>query len=292
MSDPTIRPEQLPVNANVEVSGWAGARGDKWRAHLGAMEATLRPVDSPLLRALELGAPARIADIGCGGGGTTLELLRQAPLGSIVHGFDISPSLVEIARGRIAPGTGSIAFEVADVANASPPDGGYTRLVSRFGVMFFDDPPRAFENLARWLSPGGRFAFAVWGETSANPWMSSVTEVVSSVIEVPPAQPDAPGAFRYADSGRLLGLLDRAGFGSLEARAWRGSLPVGGGLPAAEAASFALASYVNFAELLAGAGEEARRSVHRALTARFAQHEEGGVVRMAASVHIVTGTRL
>jgi trans-aconitate methyltransferase len=39
------------------------------------MEAMLTPVDEPLIRALNLDAPCRIADIGCGGG-TTLEILR------------------------------------------------------------------------------------------------------------------------------------------------------------------------------------------------------------------------
>src|SRR4051812_39501567 len=29
--------------------------------------------------------------------------------------------------------------------------------------MFFDDPLAAFSNLARWLAPGGRPAFAAWG---------------------------------------------------------------------------------------------------------------------------------
>jgi trans-aconitate methyltransferase len=54
------------------------------------MEAMLTPVDEPLVRALNLDAPCRIADIGCGGGGMTLEILRRAPAGSVVHGYDLS----------------------------------------------------------------------------------------------------------------------------------------------------------------------------------------------------------
>jgi hypothetical protein len=40
---------------------------------------------------------------------------------------------------------------------------------------------------------------------------------------------------------------------------WRGLLPIGGGLPAAEAANFALASFSSFGELLNGALNYARR---------------------------------
>jgi SAM-dependent methyltransferase len=108
--------------------------------------------------------------------------------------------------------------------------------------MFFDDPPAAFVNLARWLAPVGRFAFAVWGRPAENPWMTSVRQAVAEIIDMPPPEPEAPGPFRYAEADKLLTLLNRAGFGELDVSDWRGALPIGGGLPAAEAASFALAS--------------------------------------------------
>ncbi len=271
-------------------SDWAAARGEKWRDQLSGMEAMLTPVDGPLLRALRLEAPVRIAEVGSGGGGTALELLRSAPAGSVVHGFDISPALVEAARRRIGAAERAIAFETADMATALP-DLPYDRLVSRFGIMFFDDPPAAFANLARWLAPGGRFAFAAWGPTADNPWMTSVRDAAAEIVELPTPDPDGPSAFRYADADKLLPLLARAGFGELEVRDWRGALPVGGGLPPAEAASFALATFASFAELLAKAGGEALAQARRSLTARFAGQQQDGIVRMDARIHIFTGAR-
>jgi SAM-dependent methyltransferase len=270
---------------------WAGARGEKWRATLAGMEAMLAPIDEPLIRALQLDAPFRIADLACGGGGTTLELLRRAPAGSVVHGFDISPALVESARARVSSDQREIAFAVADVATGPAPDAPYDRLISRFGVMFFADPPAAFANLVRWLAPGGRFAFAVWGRPADNPWHSNVRAAAAEVIAMPASDPEAPGPFRYAEADKLLPLLERAGLGDLEVRDWRGALAIGGGLPAAEAARFALASS-SVSELLTSAGAEALDQGHRALTARFARHEQGGAVRLDASVHLVTGARL
>jgi SAM-dependent methyltransferase len=279
------------VNENFSASDWAVTRGEKWRAQLAGMEGMLAPVDEPLIRALHLDAPCRIADIGCGGGGTTLEILRRAPEGSVVHGFDISPALIESARDRTRSEERAIAFEVADVAKAAPPGKPYACLVSRFGVMFFDDPPAAFANLVHSLAPGGRFAFAVWGGPSENPWMTTVREVVAEFVEMPPLQPEAPGPFRYAEADKLLALLSRAGFGEVDVDGWRGPLPIGGGLPAAEAASFALESS-SFGELLTQAGGEALNGARQALTARFSRHLQKGVVRMDASVHIFTGARL
>jgi SAM-dependent methyltransferase len=270
---------------------WAGARGEKWRDQLAGMEAMLAPVDEPVIRALHLDAPGRIADIGCGGGGTTLAILRRAPAGSVVHGFDISPALIEAARARTRPEERAVAFAHADVATAPGPEQPYDRLVSRFGIMFYDDPPAAFANLVRWLAPGGRFVFAVWGRLADNPWMASVREAQAEVIDLPPPDPDAAGPFRYAGTDTLLTLLERAGFGDLDVRDWRGALPIGGGLPAAEAAQFALASF-SVGELLAGAGDKAREDVRQSLTARFSRHEQDGTVRMDACVHLVTGARL
>ena len=135
--------------------------------------------------------------------------------------------------------------------------------------MFFDDAPAAFANLSRWLVPGGRFAFAAWGPTADNPWMTSVRDAAAEAVEIPPPDPEAPGAFRYAEADRLLTLLSGARFGELEVHDWRGALPLGGGLPAAEAATFALATFASFGELLAKAGDDALDRARQSLTARF-----------------------
>src|SRR3954470_4504410 len=267
---------------------WAGARGQKWRAQLARMEATLSPIDEPLIGALGLGVPLRIADLGCGGGGTTLHIARRAPAGSVVHGFDISPALIESARARIPPNQPALVFTVADMAVQPPPPQLYDRLVSRFAVMFYDNPAAAFANLAGWLAPGGRFAFAVWGPPVDNPWITTVRDVVAELVEVPTPEPDAPGPFRYAGPATLPDLLQRAGFDDLEVRDWRGALPIGGGLPAAEAADFALASLSSFNELLDHAGEPAREHARALLTKRLSAHEQQGAVRIDARVHIVT----
>jgi SAM-dependent methyltransferase len=276
--------------AGTAAADWAAARGEKWLAQLSGMEGMLAPVDEPLLRALRLEAPFRIAEIGCGGGGTTLEILRRAPAGSVVHGFDVSPALIEVARRRTGPAPQAIAFETADMATAAAPEP-YHRLVSRFGIMFFDDAPAAFANLARWLAPGGRFAFAAWGPTADNPWMTSVRDAAAEVVDIPTPEPEAPGAFRYAEADKLLTLLARSGFAELEVGDWRGELPLGGGLPPAEAATFALATFASFGELLARAGDGALTRARHSLTARFARHQQEGVVRMNARVHLFTGAR-
>lgn len=274
-----------------EATTWAAERGEKWRSQLAKMEATLAPIDAPLLDALKLDAPLRIADVACGGGGTTLELRKRAPKGSAVHGFDISRGLIETARGRIpADVDGVLTFEEADLGVAAPPDGPFDRLSSRFGTMFFEDPPAAFRNLARWLKPGGRFAFAVWAKPADNHLTSIPRNVVAASIDVPPPVPDSPGPFRYGDVSRLLDLLRAGGFTDVESNEWRGTIAVGGGLEPRAAAEFALAAF-SVAEVVASAPADVQAKVRDDLTAEYAKHVQDGVVRVAASVHIGTGSR-
>jgi SAM-dependent methyltransferase len=271
------------------IADWAVARSDKWRLQLDGLEAMLTPIDAPLIRALEATVPCRIADVGCGGGATTLAIVRGAPRGSVGHGFDVSPALVDVARRRGRTSDLAVQFEVADMGTAVPPDGPYERLVSRLGVMFFSDPDAAFVNLRRWLAPGGRFAFAVWGPLADNEWMATTRDAVAHVIDLPPMDAAAPGPFRYADTAPLVSLLKRAGFGGIRVSDWRGALPIGGGLGAADAARFALAAFSSFAECLSDAGGDALDRAQRALTSRLARCERDGAVLMDARVHIISG---
>lgn len=268
---------------------WARGRGDKWLAQLLGMEAMLAPVDEPLIHVLDLDGPLRIADIGCGGGGTTLAIQRRAPAGSVVDGFDISEALIAAANDRLHDDQ-AVSFARADVATVAAPDEPYDRVVSRFGTMFYDDAPAAFSNLFRWLVPGGRFAFAVWGNPTENLWNRGLREVLAEFVEISPPAREGPGPFRYAAVDKLLGVLEQAGFADLEVKDWRGKLPVGGGLPADEAARFALAAFA-VAEAVAEAGDEVFASAREALTARFAQDQQGQVVLMDAHVHLCTGIR-
>lgn len=272
-------------------SDWKDERGKKWRDTLAGMEAMLAPVDEPLIRSLHLDRPHKIADVGCGGGGTTLLIAQQAPAGSVVHGYDVSPDLIKFARNRIVSDEAAIAFAIADVETASAPSTAYNRLVSRFSTMFFRNPRAAFANLRQWLAPGGRFAFGVWGAPTENPWRADVHGIVAGIVDLPPDDPEAPGPFRYADANKLVALLGHSGFEELDVVDWRGRLPIGGGLPAAEAATFALKSFGSFGEMLGEAGGEAFKKAHDLLTEHFSRHQQDNVVQMGACVHIVTGAR-
>lgn len=185
-------------STKMDESEWTNERGKKWLSQLSGMEKMLKPIDEPLIQSLRIEDASRIADVGCGAGGTTLEIRKLASDRCTVHGYDISKDLIEEARVRGSIGEKPTTFTMLDVATKTPDPADFDRLVSRFGVMFFTDAAAAFRNLARWLRPGGRFSFAVWGDISENPWVSEVRTAISQVMEIPPSNPDEPGPFRYA----------------------------------------------------------------------------------------------
>jgi SAM-dependent methyltransferase len=272
------------MQSNPSEYDWAGSRGAQWRDQLDGMEAMLVPVDAPLIQALALDGPLRVAEIGCGGGATTRAIAAAAPAGSAVTGFDISADLVAAATAR----AGDVARFVEANAAIWRPERPFDRLVSRFGVMFFGDPAAAFANLRHWLAPGGKLAFAVWGPPAEVGFMAKIRATLAAVMDLPPADPDAPGPCRYGDPAKLIALLDAAGFRDAASRTWRGDLPVPGG-SAQAAADFLLASSSSAAPL-ADASPALREAARASLAASCASHIRDEQVWMPVRVEIVTAT--
>ncbi|MEM6958426.1 MAG: class I SAM-dependent methyltransferase [Myxococcota bacterium] len=264
---------------------WCGAKGAKWAQHLDGLERMLAPVNDALIARLSLETATRIADLGCGGGGSTQALYVRAREDASVDGFDLSPELLALARRRCA----GASFHQADLQIDGPPAAPYERLASRFGVMFFNEPRAAFSNLLRWLKPGGCFAFAVWGAPVDNPWASIPRRVVESLVKVASVSPGSPGPFRYGDVNRMLDELAKAGFAEPSATTWTGTIPLGTATNADDAARFALAAFSTLAEAMERCSADDVANVQKGLAAELRGFERDALVQLPASVHLVTG---
>ncbi len=185
-------------------------------AHWEKHSATLRTIFAPVTRALTEDAGIvrgqSVLDVAGGAGEPSLTIAeRVGPTGSVMC-TDAVAEMVEAAeREAHRRGIANVGFRQC-MAHALPfGDNSFDVVISRLGVMFFPDPVAALREMLRVTKPGGALALAVWQETEQNPFLHVVTEVLSRYVEAPPADPDAPGAFRFAEPGKLASILTEAG---------------------------------------------------------------------------------
>lgn len=212
-----------------QIEYWNGKAGETWARMQDRMDRTLSPVTAALL---SLAAPQHgehVLDIGCGTGETSLALAAAVADEGTVLGLDVSEPMLARARERAEELLSEAEFRAADAATFVDDDD-FDLLVSRFGVMFFNDPTAAFANLRARAVTGGRLCFACWQKPSENLWATLPLQVLAELL--PPAEPSdplAPGPFAFADPARVHGILTEAGWQDIAFRAMAFTMIIGEG---------------------------------------------------------------
>ncbi|MCJ2090225.1 class I SAM-dependent methyltransferase [Methylobacterium sp. E-005] len=271
---------------------WNGEVGTRWARNQAVLDAVFAPLTEALFARAGLRSGASVLDIGCGSGATTLEAARRVGAAGRVTGADISAPLLAVARGRggEAPGGAPVTFLEADVEQADL--GSFDAALSRFGVMFFPESPRAFGNIRRMLRPGGQLTFLCWRSLPENLWVQVPREAVIPLLpEVPPPPaPDTPGPFRFADAEALGALLRSAGFGTVACEPVDRDVVLGRGETDAEAAGAAAHVALNLgpsSHLVRQAEPDLRARAEAAVTEALRRHASGGTVALRAACWLV-----
>ena len=170
-----------------------------------------------------------ILDVGCGSGTTTLAAAASAER---VVDVDLSQPLVELARRRAqAARITNAEFVIADAQTHDFVAGTFDLLISQFGLMFFDDPVRAFTNIRHALTTDGRAAFVCWQGLHANEWLMLIADAVRRHAELPEfgGQIRGPGMFALCRPDEITTLLGAAGFDQVECDSYTPTILLGGG---------------------------------------------------------------
>lgn len=218
-------PSSPSANAD-QIKFWNGPTGLKWTQFQDDMDRNLNDATAGIMPFAAAKPGESVLDIGCGGGQTTRLLAQAVGTKGVVTGVDISGPLLEAARKR-SVGEDNILYVQSDAA-FHPFTPVYDLVFSRFGVMFFDDPPAAFANIRKALKPGGRLAFVCWRPAAENQWVMLPAGAARDLLPPqPPPDPLAPGPFAFADRGRVESILTSAGFRAVKIEKLDGRMDLG-----------------------------------------------------------------
>ena len=183
-----------------------------WAKHSDTIRAMFMPLTRALVEHAGIHEGQSVLDVAGGTGEPSLTIAEiVGPNGSVMC-TDAVNEMVETARSEAQRrGITNVQFRQC-TADALPfPSDSFDVTVSRLGAMFFPDPVAALREMLRVTKPGGSLALAVWHKSELNPFCHVVTGVIDRHINPGVVDPDAPNAFRFAEPGKLSGVMTEAG---------------------------------------------------------------------------------
>jgi SAM-dependent methyltransferase len=262
---------------------WNGPAGRAWVETQDLLDEVLRPFETLLVDAVSAGSRRQVLDVGCGTGRTTLAIARLLGAEGSCTGIDISEPMIAAARAR-AERDGTPARFIRANAQVHPFEpASFDTIVSRFGVMFFDDPIRAFANLRRAARHDAELWFVAWRSAAENPFMTAAERAAAPLLpDLPARRPDAPGQFAFGNGRRVRAILEESGWSEIEVR----PIDVACAMPRTE-----LIRYVTrlgpVGLALSEADDQTRARVTETVRAAFDSYVQGEEVRFTGACWIV-----
>ncbi|NOK15982.1 class I SAM-dependent methyltransferase [Corallococcus carmarthensis] len=196
---------------------WNGSAGWAWVETQEVLDSMFRPFEDLLVEAAVARSARRVLDVGCGTGGTTLAVARRLGEQGRCTGVDISEPMVAAARTRAEREGTPARFIRANAQLHAFEPASFDLLLSRFGVMFFDDSVQAFANLRRAARDDAGLLFIAWRSPAENPFMTTAERAAAPLMpNLPARRPDAPGQFAFADSHRVHRILEESGWSGID----------------------------------------------------------------------------
>jgi SAM-dependent methyltransferase len=192
---------------------WNGPAARAWIDEKDVLDRMFQPFEDMLTdHARRLGVDS-VLDIGCGTGRTTFALADALGPQARCTGIDISEPMIEVAQQRAQRDGRSVEFIAADAQHHAFAAAAFDLFVSRFGVMFFDEPVTAFANLRRAARPGASLCCIAWRSATENPFMTTAEHAAAPLLPaMPPRRLDGPGQFAFADRRHTEAMLQQAGW--------------------------------------------------------------------------------
>jgi SAM-dependent methyltransferase len=198
------------------LDGWDEASKGWGRQADRTQEAAL-PISEWMIAHTKPVAGERVLELAAGPGDTGFMAADAIAPDGILISSDASAGMLDVARERAEEqGITNVEFKQLQLEWIDLPTASIDVVLCRWGVMLAVDPSAALRECRRVLKPGGRLAVAVWDPPEMNPWTVIVQQALVELGHAEPAAGSGPGMFALAESGKLVRLLEDAGFFDIE----------------------------------------------------------------------------
>jgi ubiquinone/menaquinone biosynthesis C-methylase UbiE len=182
-----------------------------WEKHAGTIREMFEPITQAMIEGVEISDWLTALDVAGGTGEPSLAVARKLGRRGAIVCTDGALEMVASAKKEAR----QLELSNIDFANCiadSLPfrDDLFDATLSRLGAMFFIEPEVCLREMRRVTKPGGSLLLAVWGKPGLNPFFAIMTDVMARYLESPPEDPDAPGAFRFCEPGKLASVVERS----------------------------------------------------------------------------------
>jgi SAM-dependent methyltransferase len=291
-----------PANAE-QIARWNGASADAWIEAQALLDHMFEPFTELLIEGARGASPGSVLDVGCGTGSTTLAVARVlGPQGRAI-GVDISEPMLALARtraprvrersgeeGTVPSATTSIFLHADAQTHRFEPES-FDVIISRFGVMFFDDSVAAFANLRHAARAGARLRCVVWRGAAENPFMTAAERAAAPLLpnflpNLPARQPDAPGQFAFAHESRIRRILQDSGWTEPSIR----PIDISCAFPA-QGLNLYMTRFGPLGQVLPQLDEQTRQQIVPRVHAAFEPYIDGAEVRFTAACWLVDAVK-
>lgn len=285
MNEPLSNPNQEAIEA------WNTVLFDKFARFRHTMTRGLAVHGDAALAARPPPAGARVLDVGCGFGDTTIAIAQRVGAQGRAVGVDAAPRFIEAARADArAQGVANAEFEVRDV-EYDDLGGPFDQAFARFGTMFFANPVAALRNVRRALHPGAWLCMVVWRRREDSPALYMAQQIVEAIVpkvEKGDAVTCGPGPFSMAGADGVSEQLQYAGYKRVSFERHDAPIAVGSDLDDAVEFALALGPAGEHMRLAGDAGEAKKPEVIAALREAFAPHLRADGVWLMSSAWVVS----
>ena len=191
---------------------WNEKSVSPWIKYSNEMNYKFENIDKILFQNINFKKNQSILDIGCGVGHTSYHAKKKVSVNGKVTAVDISNPLLKVFKKKYK-NIKNLACLRKDIQKTKFKKNLFDHALSRFGVMFFEFPLRAFTHTNQALKKNGSFTFVCWRHFRYNQFFTIPAYSVKKKTKILiPEFNNTPGPFSLKDMSYIQSLLKQSGF--------------------------------------------------------------------------------